>query len=181
MDIEASSSPRKLVIVNGSNNAMGSKDQPHPVPVRVPDQPVQPTSSKASPDLSPVPDLPERKIRRNTTQSVSCPEPPPAFQDSPRATSQPMPPTVTRTQSPAATTQAKVEESKQPQPAVQPRSPPRSPSRSNRGGSRGRGFRGRYRGRGRGNSSKPRSVAQQGGTNASSIASSQRHPSSSGK
>lgn len=186
MDIEASSPPKKLPIVNGRKEVEKSKSQSSPSTNRVPGQPVQPTGRNDSPDLSSIPDPPEHKTRRNTTKSLCCPEPSPSFQNSPRAASQPMPPAVQRSPSPTQTTQAKVEEPKIPQQAPpQPRSPPRSPprgpsqgpSRGHRGGNRGRGFRGRYRGRGRGNSSKSRPVSTQGGISSTSITSSQAPPS----
>lgn len=107
---------------------------------------------------TPAPQEPDRKLRRNTLQSVSCSEPP-AFclQESPtRSVSQPMPtpPALPSTIENAKPPQA----SKEPAPASSDaREPPRGPARG-RGGFRGR-TRGRYRGgRGsrRGNASSPK-------------------------
>ena len=127
---------------------------------------VQSNGPSSPPDSSPTIKIPERKARRNTTQAVSCPEPPTTFHDSPRATSQPIPPVATKLPS-SSTQNSRIkggEGPEQPQQPQQvptgPRSPPRSPSRP-RGGGRGRGFRSRFRGRGRRNPSKTTPIAQQ--------------------
>ncbi|KAI1371702.1 hypothetical protein F4677DRAFT_288409 [Hypoxylon crocopeplum] len=121
-------------------------------PVIPPESPVQPSVFEMS----------DSKPRRNTLQSISCPEPPSlGLTGSPtRSASQPMPtqPTVpesSQEQSKPATTSAEVEP------------PPQGPARG-RGGLRGRN-RGRYRGGGRGRRRYPSSprLNQRGGTGTS--------------
>ena len=127
-------------------------------------QPVQATDPRTPPDLSPTVNMSERKARRNTTQALSCPEPAVPFQDSHRATSQPIPPATAKLKLASSTQngQAETETVKEPQQVpTGPRSPARSPTRA-RGSGRGRGFRGRFRGRGRRNPSKVISATQQG-------------------
>ncbi|KAI1383067.1 uncharacterized protein F4822DRAFT_440762 [Hypoxylon trugodes] len=104
-------------------------------------------SSKRNDTSSPIDnfDIPDPKPRRNTLQSISCPEPPMCFSGSPaRSVSQPVP-------TPPVVTSPKKENSKLPEERNKPtrsspeaRQPPQGPARG-RGGVRGRN-RGRYRG-----------------------------------
>ena len=145
-------------------------------------QPVQSTGANTPPNPSPTAKMSERKARRNTTQALSCPEPAAHFQDSPRATSQPIPPVAIKRKLPSPTrnSQPGTDGLKAQKVPTGPRSPTRSPTQP-RGGSRGRGFRGRFRGRGRRNPAKVSSTAQQGRVGSSSTAPSQAPPISSSK
>lgn len=162
-EAEAMKELKSPVVARGSNVRVGLSTHTGPSSKPHVEIVVQSNSPSSPPDSSPTAKIPERKARRNTTQAVSCPEPPTAFHDSPRATSQPISPAAAKL--PSSTQNIRIKAAEEPKQQLQvptgPRSPPRSPSRS-RGGSRGRGFRSRFRGRGRRNPSKAAPIPQQG-------------------
>ncbi len=162
------------------DNNSGLEWEAHPDYTRAP-----PNTAAASPDSLNVTieatatGLGEHRPRRNTLQSVSCPDPPLLpLQCSPsRCVSQPdqpvpssrvpRPPTPIENLAPETPSDVQVQLNVKPDAPKSATAEGKFPRETNRGrGSRGRGHRGRYRGKGRCNASDPKQNKSRRTTNA---------------